>query len=93
MAGTVTGKAMSEHKELAAVYVCAAIAAIMIRYVASVQKPGVFDAILALLAVGAIVGAYLSVARSDAGVALKAGTIISAAVVGGAFLGFGWLLF
>ena len=76
-------KAMTDHKYLTHAYIGAAVAAILIRYVASVGKPGMFDLILALIAVCAILVAYLSVARSNADASLKAGTIVGAAVVAG----------
>ena len=76
-------KAMTDHKYLTNAYIGGAVAAILIRYVAGVGKPGVFDLILALIAVCAIVGAYMSVARSNADAGLKAATIVGAAVVSG----------
>jgi hypothetical protein len=78
-------KAMSDHKHLTGAYVTGAAAAIIMRYVASVSGPGVIHLILALIAVGGIVGAYLFVARSEAEPGLKAATIVGAAVVSGIF--------
>jgi hypothetical protein len=78
-------KAMTDHKTLAGAYVSGAVAAIIMRYVASVSSPGIVHLILALIAVGGIVGAYLCVARSNAEAGLKAATIVGAAVVSGLF--------
>ena len=76
-------EATSDHKHLAGAYISGAVAAIIMRYVASVAKPGFLHLILALIAVCGIVGAYLFVARSNADPGLKAGTIVGAAVVSG----------
>ena len=76
-------KAMTDHKHLTSAYIGGAVAAILMRYAASVAKPGIFDLILALIAVCAIVVAYLSVARSNADGGLKAANIVGAAVVSG----------
>ena len=40
-------KATTDHKDLTSAYVSAAVAAIILRYVASVAKPGGVDVILA----------------------------------------------
>ncbi len=76
-------KATTDHKDLTSAYISAAVAAIILRYVASVAKPGAVDVILALIAVCAIVAAYLFVARSKADGGVKAATIVGAAVVAG----------
>jgi hypothetical protein len=78
-------KATTDHKDLTSAYVSAAVAAIILRYVASVAKPGAVDVILALIAVCAIVAAYLFVARSNADGGVKAATIVGAAIVAGVF--------
>lgn len=78
-------KATTDHKDLTSAYISAAVAAIILRYVASVAKPGLFEVILGLIAVGGIVAAYLFVARSNADGNLKAATIVGAAVVAGVF--------
>ena len=83
MAQTFAQKATTDHKELTTAYVSAAVATVLIRYVASVDRPGIPHLILALIAVCGIVGAYLSIARSNASEQLKAGTVIGAAVVSG----------
>lgn len=77
-------KATTDHKDLTSAYVSAAVAAIILRYVASVAKPGGVDVILALISVCAIVAAYLFVARSKTDGGVKAATIVGAAVVAGA---------
>jgi len=76
-------KATTDHKDLTSTYISAAVAAIILRYVASVAKPGGVDVILALIAVCAIVAAYLFVARSRADGGVKAATIVGAAIVAG----------
>ena len=74
---------MTDHKYLTRAYIGGAVAAILMRFAASAGKPGVLHLILALIAVCAIVGAYLSVARSNADGGLKAANIVGAAVVSG----------
>ena len=63
---------MTDHKYLTHAYIGGAVAAILFRLWPASEKPSVFDLILALIAVCAIVGAYLSVARSNADAGLKA---------------------
>jgi len=74
-------KAMTDHKYLTRAYIGGVVAAILIRFAASAAKPGMLHLILALIAVCAVVGAYLSIARSNADAGLKAANIIGAAVV------------
>jgi hypothetical protein len=57
-------------------------AAILMSYVAHVAKPGIIHVLLALVAVAAIVGAYLFVARSKVEAEWKATTIIVVGAVG-----------
>ena len=60
---------------------CAILAALLMGYVGSVAKPAFTHAILALGGICAILGAYLSLARSQAEPELKAATgIVGAAV-------------
>jgi len=77
-------KAMTDHKYLTRAYISGVVAAILMRFAASAAKPGIFHLILALIAVCAIVGAYLSIARSNVDGGLKAANIVGAAVVSGA---------
>ena len=74
-------KAMTDHKYLTRAYIGGAVAAILMRFAASAAKPSILHLILALIAVCAIVGAYLSIARSNADGGLKAANIVGAAVV------------
>jgi hypothetical protein len=74
---------MTDHKYLRNAYISGAVAAIILRYVASVAKPGTVHAVLALIAVCGIVGAYLYVARADSEPGMKAANIVGAAVVAG----------
>jgi hypothetical protein len=83
MIQNLADKAMTEHKHLMSAYVSGAVAAILMRFAASAAKPGIFHLILALIAVCAIVAAYLSIARSNADGGLKAANIVGAAVVSG----------
>ena len=76
-------KATTDHKDLTSAYVSGAVAAIIMRYVTSVAKPGIGDVVLALIAVCGIVGAYLFVARSNADPGLRAATIVGVAIVSG----------
>jgi hypothetical protein len=76
-------KAMTDHKYLTRAYVSGAVAAILLRVAAGAATPSVFHVILALIAICAIVGAYLSVARSNADGGVKTANIVGAAVVSG----------
>jgi hypothetical protein len=76
-------KATTDHKDLASAYVAGAVSAIILRYVASLAKPGIVDLLLVLIAMCGIVAAYLFVARSNADAELKAATIVGAAIVAG----------
>jgi hypothetical protein len=76
-------KATTDHRDLTSACGSAAVAGIVLRYVTSVAKPGGLEVLLALIAVCALVGAYLFVARSKADGAVKAATVVGAAVVGG----------
>ena len=76
-------KAMTDHKYLTRAYIGGVVAAILMRFAASAAKPGILHLILALIAVCAIVGAYLSIARSNGDGGLKAANIVGAAVVSG----------
>ena len=83
MIQSLVEKATTDHKDLTTACVCAAVAGIILRYVASVTKPSGLHVILALIAVGALLATYLSVARSKADGGVKAGAVVGAAVVGG----------
>jgi hypothetical protein len=74
---------MHEHKDLLTACISAGIAAILMAYVVTVQKPAAFHLILALASVGAITWAYLLVGRSSATSEQKAGAIVGAAIVAG----------
>jgi hypothetical protein len=76
-------KATTEHRDLTSACVSAAVAGIVLRYVTSVAKPGGVEVVLALIAVCALVGAYLFVARSKAEGGVKAATVVGAAIIGG----------
>ena len=76
-------KATTDHKHLLGAYVSGALSTIVIRYVASVGHPSFVHVVLALLAVVGFVGAFLLIARSSAEPAVKAGTVVGAAVVSG----------
>ena len=76
-------KATTDHKDLIGAYVSSALATIVIRYVASVGHPSFVHVVLALLAVVGFVGAFLLIARSSAEPAVKAGTVVGAAVISG----------
>jgi uncharacterized membrane protein YjjP (DUF1212 family) len=83
MAQDLLQKATSDHKDLLGACVSGALATIVIRYVASVGHPSIVHVVLALLAVVGFVGAFLLIARSSAEPAVKAGTVVGAAVVSG----------
>jgi|GraSoiStandDraft_44_1057316.scaffolds.fasta_scaffold362153_1 hypothetical protein len=76
-------KATTDHKDLLGAYASGALATILIRYVASVGHPGIVHVVLALLAVVGFVTGFLLIARSSVEPAVKAGTVIGAAVVSG----------
>jgi hypothetical protein len=78
-------KALIEHKHLTRAYVSGALGAILLRVVAGAANPGVLHVILVLIAVGAIVGAYLCVARSNVDGGVKAANVVGVAVVAGVF--------
>ena len=83
MARQQAQKPINERHDLIGAYVCSAVAAILIRYVASVGHPGSGHAVLALLAVAGVVAAYLLIARSDTDENQKAANIVGAAVIAG----------
>jgi hypothetical protein len=76
-------KATTDHKDLLGACASGAVATILIRYVASVGHPGIVHVVLALLAVVGFVAGFLLIARSSVEPAVKAGTVIGAAVVSG----------
>ena len=76
-------KTLSDHQDLIGAYVISSLAAIAIRYVASVEKPGTLQLVLALLAVAGFVSAYLLIAQSKVESGTKGGSVIGAAVVAG----------
>ena len=76
-------KATTDHKDLLGAYASSALATIVIRYVASVGHPSIVHVVLALLAVVGFVSAFLLIARSGVEPAVKAGTVMGAAVVSG----------
>ncbi len=75
--------ALSERQDVVIAYACAAVAAIVMRYVASVAHPGAGYAVLALLAVVGIVAACLLIARARLEPEAAAANVIGAAVLGG----------
>jgi hypothetical protein len=77
---------IGEHQHVISAYACGALAAIILRYVASVAHPVFGHAILAVLAVVGIVAGYLLIARADLDENQRAGNIIGAVVVGGVCL-------
>ena len=68
-------------------------AAVLLSYVVNVAKPGVIHVLIAIVAVAAIVGAYLYVAHAKVDAAWKAATIIIGGALGVACLRFSSLLF
>ncbi len=74
---------LSERQDVVLAYACGAVAAIVIRYVASIAHPAFGHAVLALFAVAGILAAYLLIARADLEPDMKAAHIIGAAVVAG----------
>ena len=76
-------KAMTDHKHLTRAYVSGALGAILLRVVSGAANPGVLHVILALIAICAIVGAYLCVARSNVDGGVKAANIVGVAVLAG----------
>jgi len=71
MAQSVT----SDHTHLISAFVSSGIAAIIIRYVASVQHPSFAHLVLALIAVAGFLAAYLAIGRSPAAPEMKAGAM------------------
>ena len=68
--------------DLIRAFISGVAAAIVMSYVASVVKPSIIHLVLALMAVSAIVAAYLLVARSTVDAAGKTAAIIGTGVVG-----------
>jgi hypothetical protein len=60
-----------KDRDLANAGICGFAAAILMSYVANVAKPGIFHVLLALLALAAILGGFLSIAHSKAEPELK----------------------
>ena len=73
----------SDHTDLIGAFVSSALAAVVIRYVASVQHPVFGHLVLALFAVAGFLAAFLLIGRSKAALEVKAGSIVGAAVVSG----------
>ena len=80
-ARALINKAKTEHSDLTGAYIAAVVAALLMSYVTSVAKPGAVHAVLAILGVGAIVWAYLLVARSKADGGWKVVTLIGALIL------------
>src|ERR1700694_5779342 len=59
-------KAMTEHRDLTGVFIAGIVAAILMRYATAAAAPAALHAVLAVAASGAIVYAYLLLARSRA---------------------------
>jgi hypothetical protein len=76
-------KSSDDHKYLIGAVVSGALAAIVIRYVASVGHPGFVHAVLALLAVAGFVSAYLLVAKGNFNAEMTGVAIIGTALVSG----------
>ena len=74
-------KAMTEHRDLIGVVIAGLVAAILMRYVTAVAHPAAIHALLAMVAVAAIVWAYLLLGRSKADPEWKLATVVGAAVV------------
>jgi len=82
-----------DRTELIGAIAIGALAAIIIRCVASVQHPGFGHLLLALIAVAGFLAAYLLIAVSNAASEVKVGTIVGAAVVSGiCFAGMSYLV-
>jgi len=64
-------------RHLVSALISAALAAILMSYVANVAKPGILHAVLALATIGATVSAYLFIARSEVDVTYKGGAVIA----------------
>ena len=62
------------------------VAAAIMSYVANVAKPGVLHVVLALMAVGATVSAFLFIARSKVDALWKAGTVVALGAIGAIYL-------
>jgi hypothetical protein len=80
-ARSLVDKARTEHADLTGAYISAIIAALIMSYVTSVAKPGIVQAVLAIVSIGAIVWAYMLVARSKADSSWKVATLVGALVV------------
>ena len=76
-------KATTDHKDLTGVFISAIVAAIIMRYVTAVTGPGAVHAVLAVVAVGAIVCAFVLLAKSKATAEWKLLALVGAAVVSG----------
>jgi hypothetical protein len=74
-------KAMTEHRDLTGVFIAGIIAAVLMRYVTAVATPAAIHAVLAVVAAGAIVCAYLLLARSKVSPEWKLVAAVAAAVV------------
>jgi drug/metabolite transporter (DMT)-like permease len=80
---------MSEHlqkalrdRDLISSLVSGVVAALCMSFAASATSPGAFQLVLALVAVGATVSAYLWVARSKVDPPWKAAAVVAVGVVG-----------
>lgn len=78
-------KAMAGHQDLICAYASGALAAMILRYVASVAHPVYDHVALALIAMCGILAAYLLIAQSKIAPEAKAANVIGASVVSGIF--------
>jgi uncharacterized membrane protein YeiB len=76
-------KVIADHQDILCAYASSALAAILIRYVASVRHPVYGHLLLALMAVCGILAAYLLIAQSKVEPNTKAANVIGAAIVAG----------
>ena len=77
-------KAMTEHRDVTGVFIAGIVAAILMGYVAAVAQPAAIHAVLAVASAGAIVYAYLSLARSTVSPEWKLAALLGTAIVSAA---------
>jgi hypothetical protein len=70
-----------QDRDLISAGVCGLVAALVMSYVANVSKPGVAHVLLAVIGLGAILGGFLFLARSNAEPEWKAATAIGVGLV------------
>ncbi len=70
-----------KDRDLANAGICGFAAAILMSYVTSVARPGIFHVLLALLGLAAILGGFLSIAHSKVEPEWKAGAGIAVGLI------------